>query len=1620
MVDVSNIPDFSPLKCAYEDTADDLNSSPIKDLNSDDFRESPHRQFLSSPIKRKCVAFSDDLFLDVPSSPDPRLTPKKSILKPFNISHTTPDPNDTSLWNTAYHNPAHPDFWVQGTILQLPSNSAHLQQMVLGCILVLKEPSFDKRFEVYATLNNLYKTNNNDTLLRLFTIAKPIISNLPMKNQRILSPLKNSYSPSRSPRSPKSLCALDESNYIIELSSIIKNEILTIEQELFKDQDNINPFRIRVINQALKLMTSFMLDQELNNFLPLDEVKWYYRHSCAVLVKVRTSKALVSPYLALIKDCRFNSKRKKILLDSTDIPETMLYTLLNMQSFVSSSLVTEKFVCFKNFVANFPGIMAKNINHWFPVFLLNLCSLPSQLYAKCIGVGINCLLEIAKAFLDNKVVLAGVNHFLSSTITGPVRSISSDSSLELDSETGFDYISARIHEMLDIGVYKSAMEIWVAVTLLIGESGFDSWPFLTRWLKIQKLCFDSEDINAKIVSIHSWRAVVYNVCHNDLDDLKKTVEPIMRQYPVKDRNQAITTALKQKIRLVTYPFLTLDVSVLQKEVIDLMHHLFLSILYSLLNPSSIKLNPKYLHIYWDKIVQPVLLNFYFKRGISELYLNQLGVMILSRLMKTAMPISERNFNELRCLASEPVSINEINSLPPRWIYAKFDRIIHNILMVFQLEKLPMEQKLTYFTTFLSCIKLTTKKEVQPSDSTLDIIEYIPHVFEALFKKNKLSYDAAFKLIINLHDTFSPSSLVYRLKNGTSLNVYTVIIRNCVSSFPPEHLRELLTLVVSSISDKKMLMVMFDLYSMENVVVRDMVMSVLNSRPIDLNELELRLCGDLCRLLTSGFELFVKKLIQSVVGNLNTEEVKRNLEYLNVPSWSIQTFKYFVFLVHDAPSPHIQNFTLRTISQRLQDEMAFVEVTRYLYDNQYDPQLLALKDDILMRYNSLMNGFSKFDFALVWRAYLERAQSMDDLLTSTLKYTDIDIKPYIRNNWDNLPLLKELWLTTHDTLYIDENYIEEHIPDSMEIEEEGEGERENEEDQIDVESIQIKENVVEDIEEGAAHEENVGHREEETAHEEVDDHREQEAVHEEKDRHGEQETGHQDEQKEVIEELNEGQELEELDETIQDEHDVGSIDAETVLDENPPEVVLGVEETPRTRRRKKSKSPEKSKAKSKRKSKKKEETKEVILKEISDEIKQVSSFDIHSFTALLNAKLTVPEVKKTKRKKRETKKEVKNPKPIEISQVVDISDDSIATDSLDVESPEAQKESVEKIDDSDSFGSNGVSSKNSAEYGQMLENGFSEHQTKRGTRRLKRKQAQKSVSSKKQKREREEADQIPKAEVENSEESMAADVNEVQSGEESIAVDIAEEVQEEVENPFHEHKIEVEAVGEEPLELKPDHIETNEMEPDHEISQDSGESTEVQDTSDVDQATGNTMIGEDTTEDITTDDINEEVSNEDNTENISGMAEDANSNDITDHATDTSIEIFEHDIDTSNDIIDHTDTSDEVTHTTNSYDSTGHFTDTSHDTTEDAMESHDTTENAIESHDTTENVGGIPALVNSVTLAHPSHPPHAPLSYLADHLSGIADHQIEKMTKAEIYRLETELMTFMYRIRNIAS
>lgn len=1044
----------------------DLDLSPVKRMERPPLAISPTKPvpvFLSSPSKkRKSVTFSDSVMLDVPSSPyfeaDDIVTPRRSILKPNTgeYGYSPMDPNNSAMWvktshsllhlfSTATHSPGNPAFWQPGTIIQLEARSSDLPQLVDGCMEVLQINSFSRKFEVYATLNQVCKLNDATTLAALFAGEASPWATTVERNTGYIPKSDNIYI--------KDIC-----RYVQRDVEAIEG-ILSLKQNPKLSPSRADPFQSRTLSQALKLIAYLLASPSVNSYISVSDIKWFYIHACELIVRPNISKSLVLPYLGIIKDCHFPAKKRRVLFESTPNPilEQILFALLNIRSFPSSSLVNEKFIALKNLVQNFPAMMAKNFHHWFGGLVLNLCDLSYPIYTKVVSVGITALLEAARNYLDNDDVCFAGRKFLESPLPSNQKSFTSENLISVSTlplSLALDHVTESLKDLINNGHYKFAMDIWVGLTLLLGkfENGIENWKYLSRWLQVHKYCFNEVALYAKVTALSSWKVIIYKICCSDLRDLRYHLTPSERMKasengatfsPNGKQMSKVEEILRPKIKLLIHIFVNITSVEYQRDIIDALHHSFLSIIYNLLNYQP-KTNTKYLHLYWDKIIHPVMTNFYFKKDYSNAYMHRLGLGILNRLIRHSSPVTEK-FGNIRCLSNETVSLNEINSISPRWIFLRFDKIIQIMVVVFRLEKLDLDAKLNCMNNFLNTIKFVTKKEVQLSDATYDLIDNIPLAMKVLVEHNQVSFDNLFKLFVGLNDTFGAANLLTDTPDIP--NVYETILSKTISQMTPEQLNAIISMLYGAIGERKSLLFIFQIVRINKSLHREdldnfIAESLSHKRFAKLSHSDMLLAGRMFEILDKNFATIAKKLIQHIV-LLKAEDFEKMVDQLKLYDWNIQIFKFFISLMHDAPYDHLKQMCLRLASFKMKDEANFTDLLRFLLESNFTSEVTSLRTEIVHRLGGL-SGSEKQDLLELWMAFIAKNSTdngtLDKLLCCTFQ-EGFDIRYLIKNRWDTLPLLKEAWLKKSDSLYYESEEIITEAEESVQEDQQSESKKE---------------------------------------------------------------------------------------------------------------------------------------------------------------------------------------------------------------------------------------------------------------------------------------------------------------------------------------------------------------------------------------------------------------------------------------------------------------------------------------------------------------------------------------------------------------------------------------------------
>lgn len=997
-------------------STEELNLSPIK--------SSEHRAMAppsSSPVnRRKIVTFSDDM---VPSSPMKAMeTPRKSILK--NLGHfaadSSPlDPNNSAMWmktahsilhsfSTEYHSPNNPAFWQPGTIIQLEPRSNDLPQLIDGCMEVLKLETFDRKFEVYATLNQICKLNDASIVAELFLGGDVLWLQQTEKATR--------YKPRLNP------------DYIKDVFKFIRRDILATEEALLKKappQTKLsplrnNPFQSRVLNQALKFAAILLMSPSVNRSIAIDDIQWLYSHTCGQIVSPTISKSLVLPYLSIIKDCHFAPKRRRAIFENSSHPilEQMLSALLNIRNFGSSSLVNEKFIALKNMILNFPNLMAKNFHLWFVGLVLNLCDTGFPLYTKVVSTGITALLEAARNFLDNPDVCFAGRKFLESPLPQSQTSFTSDNLISIStspSSLTIDYVIESLLGLIQNGHFKFAMDIWVGLTLLCGkfDNGFENWKYLTKWLQVHKYCFNELDMMAKVTAISSWKVIVYKICCMELRDIRTHIFLEKPGTPEKMRHQGIEEALRTKIKLLIHVFVNITSIESQKEIIDALHNSFMSILYNLFNYPA-KASAKLQDIYWDRIIYPVLVNFYFKKDSSIPYMHSLGLSIIDRLIKPTSNSSEKTFSSIRCLSNECIQLPEIHSLNPKWVFVRFDKIMQVLSVILKLDRIESDPKLNIVNNFMNTLKFITKKELQLSDTTRDIIDNLPLTLGILSKGSNLSYDSLFKLVVNLNDTFGAQNLMIDSDFEAS-SCYEVLLFHSIQYYTSNQLHGIVSMIHGAVGERYYFHFVYQLIRINSKHKRgDLeghITDCLNNKRVNrLSHHEMLIAGKMFKYLETDFAMIAKKVIQHIV-LLKAEEFERMVSLLGIKEWKNKVFKFFLGLMHDAPYDHLKRMSLSLLRQKWSSYEDFSELLTFLLESKFDYEIESCFVEITQTIAKLEGGqrIQMEDAVSNYLIQVSDKDSVVDGLLVTAHSNGVDFTSTFKENLSRYPKFSALVL-----------------------------------------------------------------------------------------------------------------------------------------------------------------------------------------------------------------------------------------------------------------------------------------------------------------------------------------------------------------------------------------------------------------------------------------------------------------------------------------------------------------------------------------------------------------------------------------------------------------------------------
>lgn len=666
------------------------------------------REVCSSPIredsndsKRKAVTFSKKLTTPMKYNNIGELR-KVDLLQPKLILKSITTELPPLLISSRNYGDL--NFWSPGLVVELPAQSkTEVQLLFDGAIRVLRQPQFDRRFEVYASLATVVKHNVTPELVRYLT--------------------KESTG---SKGTPLTLITL-----------LVRSDITMLAQECWGRDDvstRNDPFQIRTMSQALRLITTFMSDEFLNCFLALDDVRWFYRQAATLLTRPLVSKALTLPLLQLLKDCKFPRSLRRKIFDNNEIIELMLMALINMQCFSSSTILSERVIAFYNYCIMFAPIMAKNAVHWVGPLVLSIITTAAQV-PKSANVVVQTFTEICKVGEKHSDIIRALRDFLNQELNAETAELVvqlklTNEAIEVEGQCGEDIVLQGLERLIELDRAKPALDLWVLLTLCLNK-------LPPKWRLIPHIAYQ-KDVTWE--SLRSWRVYVHllgekegwnaEIIPRKLLDLADIVRGPLHWQPTPDLIH--------------------------------MNSLVMDTIYHTIHKCIALMTIKSLRGYWDAVIAPMMIDTFFKLN-EQTALH--GYRILAHLTLTA-PIVP--YSQDRIYSEEPIQIHEINCLPRLWI-AKHAKSVAPLISQALLSLKDSARGLHLASQYLQSVSgMTTADEVlficelaTVINNILDICDSRPKFIEMLFQQfspeailTSAVFDKLFVTETLIHEVFS--------------------------------------------------------------------------------------------------------------------------------------------------------------------------------------------------------------------------------------------------------------------------------------------------------------------------------------------------------------------------------------------------------------------------------------------------------------------------------------------------------------------------------------------------------------------------------------------------------------------------------------------------------------------------------------------------------------------------------------------------------------------------------------------------------------------------------------------------------------------------------------------------
>jgi hypothetical protein len=399
-----------------------------------------------------------------------------------------------------------------------------------------------------------------------------------------------------------------------------------MERDMMAYNDATNSPDSALATQAIKLLLTLMRIPGLTDTMDVEFKTFMIERTISVLMDESVPKAIINHHLFFLAQQNFGPK-----IVTSQRSEKIIDSLKDIHHRVKgNNVITYRLLTYHRLVKQQPSVMETRISAWFDHVFYGMLNSMREIRSHAIELGFTAGNRLGCSRQASKGVMDMLNH------------------LAEGGKTYAEFVADKLKKMAKKKEEPShAPKIWSIIVLFTRgrKQGLDSWRHFRTWLVTFNDFVNTHDANVRIQSHLAWNRFIY------------VLGPIQ-----KVSTEMITLLQITALKVHIYHSEKLPSPAVREAAFAG----YLTLLYYAFRPDTPTHNFDRL---WSELVSPVLEKMLEDgdRGLKRVC----GIL---RALFTGT--SSRIWNEFKALENEPVQLEDLPRLDPKWVRHNFRTIIY--------------------------------------------------------------------------------------------------------------------------------------------------------------------------------------------------------------------------------------------------------------------------------------------------------------------------------------------------------------------------------------------------------------------------------------------------------------------------------------------------------------------------------------------------------------------------------------------------------------------------------------------------------------------------------------------------------------------------------------------------------------------------------------------------------------------------------------------------------------------------------------------------------------------------------------------------------------------------------